>query len=75
MALGKEFVECVALFAECYSHSVNTQYPVVYGVEMTCIGLTSHGTTVSVRKGQADVVKSLLQIVRFDLISNESKLD
>jgi len=46
-----------------------------YGVETTCIGLTSHGTTVSVRKGQADVVKSLLQIVRFDLISNESKLD
>ena len=29
MALGKEFAECVALFAECYSHSVNTQYPVV----------------------------------------------
>jgi hypothetical protein len=29
VALGKRFTECLSIFAECLSHSVINQYPVV----------------------------------------------
>ena len=54
MTLGKEFAECVSLFAECYSHSVNAQYPVVVRAETSAGQGVHRGINIWMNLSAAD---------------------